>query len=232
MSKLSSLFCLLIAVSSSRADTMVINNASFSALPSGGLTYGANSGANAAGIYSVGAIPGWTETGSGTMGQWQPLSSEFNYLPDGSTIAYSNGGIISQQIGTVQQGMNYTLTVSIGTRADGLSSNDATAALLIDGVTYYASGIRASLGNWSTYTVTYTALQNDVGHAIAVELIEASSNGYQADFANVGVTDAVPEPSTGSFFGLWVVLCIAHRIRGAKMRASFRSASPTECAGA
>lgn len=219
MSKLISLFCLLVAATPVLADSMVINNASFSTLPSGGgLTYGAASGPGAAGVYSMGAIPGWTETGSGAMGQWQPLANEFNYLPDGSTIAYSNGGIISQQIGTIQAGMNYTLTVSVGNRLDGYSSSDATAALLIDGVTYYATGVRAAAGDWSTYTITYSALSSDVGHVIAVELIEASSNGYQGDFANVDVTDAVPEPSTASFFGLLAVLCCANRLFGNRFR--------------
>lgn len=205
-----------------QADSMLINNASFSTLPSGGL--------GNPGSYSIGAIPGWVEAGSAPIGQWQPSGEGvFNYLPDGSTIAYSDGGTLSQNIGSVQAGHTYTLDVTIGVRLDETGDTDASAALVVNGVSYYATGVAPLAGNWSVYTVTYSALASDVGHAIALQLIGSGANGEQADFANVQlVDDPVPEPSTlvlfGGLLGFSSMLRLVQTV-GAKLKTRFSPAA-------
>jgi hypothetical protein len=171
------------------ADNIVLNNSTFSTLPPGG------------GAYSLGAVPDWTESGSGYFGQLTfPVGTFFNSLPT-PTVAFVTGGMLSQDAGAVQAGETYTLSVDVGTRLD--EPNTASIALLVNGVTYAGSGTSPTPGNWSTYTATYTALAPDVGAQIYVELI---GSGYEANFTDVQLTDnggafssgddAVPEPST------------------------------------
>src|SRR5712675_2157008 len=45
-----------------------------------------------------GPIPGWATTG-GQQGSFQPSSAIFTSVPDGSLVAYSNSGTISQVLG-------------------------------------------------------------------------------------------------------------------------------------
>src|SRR5437588_834935 len=50
--------------------------------------------------FNNGPIPGWTISG-GQAGTWQPSSAYFSApVPDGTLIAYSNGGTISQILTT------------------------------------------------------------------------------------------------------------------------------------
>jgi hypothetical protein len=96
------------------AASIPLNNPSFETLPQGGI----------GGLFDIGAIPGWTN--SGVSGQFQPagplgtsLNSYFNYLPDGPTIAYTNAFTIYQGTNAlVQSGYTYTLTVQLGHRLD------------------------------------------------------------------------------------------------------------------
>jgi len=111
---------LLGAAGTANADVSIfVANPSFETMPGGGLPYGCGTGCS----YSVGTIPDWVTSGS--EGQFQPGSSSgnfayFNYVPDGVTVAYSNGGTISQTVGsTVVAGDTYTLTVDLGNRNDG-----------------------------------------------------------------------------------------------------------------
>lgn len=175
------------------AAAIVVNNANFDVLPAGGLTFQSQLA-----TYSVGPIPGWSESGPGPTGQFDPNGMYFNSMPDGPTIAYSNGGTIYQDVGTVEAGDTYTLSVDIGERTD--RPETGSADLLIDGVTYAAVGTPAAAGGWSTYTVTYSALPNDVGASIYIQLI---STGAQADFTDVQLTDpSVPEPASAALVGV------------------------------
>src|ERR1700681_4707439 len=82
------------------ASTIFVDNASFETLPPGGL----DQTSCAAGCsYSVGNIAGWNVTG--TSGQFIPgtTTAYFNSVPDGVTVAYTNGGTISQIVGVTAQ---------------------------------------------------------------------------------------------------------------------------------
>ena len=186
-----------------RAGVIAVVNPSFETLPAGGLPLGA---CGAGCSYSEDAIPGWLVTGNLT-GQFQPgvqagNFAYFNSVPDGITVAYTDGGSISQTVAaTVALGVTYTLSVDQGVRHD--NSDPGIIELLIGGnAPIIAAGIPASPGDWSTYTATYTGLAGDIGKSISIELF---SSDVQGDWDNVRLsndaTTGVPEPTTLTLFG-------------------------------
>jgi hypothetical protein len=187
------------SVGSAFATSITVNNPSFEILPAAGLPFGCGTACS----YSIDAIPGWTNVGN--TGQFQPgppsTTAYFNYVPNGITVAYTNGDIISQTVGaTVQNGTTYTFSVDIGTRND--TGFGGTAGLLINGNFYAALGTIPGPGTWNTFTVTYTGTAADAGQAITIELLDS---GIQGDFDNVLLTsssNAVPEPASFSLLTL------------------------------
>jgi hypothetical protein len=185
------------------ASPIFVSNFSFETLPGAGLP---NTGCGSGCAYSTTAIPGWTTVGTG--GQFQPgtpaNTAYFTSLSDGPTSAYSNGtgAIISQTvIPTVVLGEVYTLMVDIGSRLD--EPFDGTAAILINGNTYNATGTTPTRGTFGTFTATYTGLLADVGKPITIELL---STGEQGNFDNVRLDGAVlgtanPEPASFVLMG-------------------------------
>jgi hypothetical protein len=139
------LLCAMLFVSSAFADVVAADNSSFETLPAGGLPFDCGTGCS----YSVAPIPGWAAVGS--FGQFQPgppaTTTYFDSVPDGITVAYSNGGTISQTVGpTVQNGVTYTFTVDVGARND--YPFDGSAALVFgDRVCDTATGSAPALGN-------------------------------------------------------------------------------------
>ena len=180
--------------------SITVVNSSFETLPGGGLPFACGVGCS----YSKDSIPGWTniQGSPGDTGQFQPGSSSgnfayFNYVPDGTTIAYSNGGTISQTVGaTVQAGVIYTLSVELGNRSDngGGYANQGSADLLINGHQYVATGFQAALGTWTTWTAYYTGTSADAGKSITIEL---NALAPQGNYDNVSLS-ATPEPG---FYG-------------------------------
>jgi hypothetical protein len=124
-------------------------------LPAGGLavTTGGCTGVPGC-AYNVAGIPGWTN--SGTSGQWQPRSGTyfFNYIPDRTTVAYSNdsGGTITQSVSTVTANTTYTLQVDLGNRKGG-SFSLRTVELLIGTTPVVATGVRSGTNSWKLVDV-------------------------------------------------------------------------------
>jgi hypothetical protein len=212
MTRLSLKFLLagaVLTVGSAMANPIFVNNFSFENLPVGGLPNGCGSGCS----YSFGSsIPGWT-TGS-QVGQLQPgATTVLNSVPDGTTVGFSNSGSISQVVApTVQLGVVYTLLVDLGKRTD--TPFTASAALLINGNTYTATGVTPTSGNFSTFTATYTGLASDVGQSITIELLTSAAQGV---FDNVRLNDSLttPEPGVMSMFsaGLGALVLLGRRLR-------------------
>lgn len=205
MRRCGSVLCMLAFFAGSCfADAVILNNSSFQNLPSGGFT------GNMDGAYEMGSVPGWTASG-GTYGLWQP-SGVYNYTPDGPTLAFITGGTLSQSAGTVQADQTYTLSVDIGNRM--MYSPIGTVDLSINGVTYEGVGTAPGVGNWSTYTVTYKALQQDVGAQIYVQLVGGLGPG---DFQDVqllaGGLPGDPAPEPGSVFMALVGLGATYSVR-------------------
>ncbi len=196
------LLCAMFIASNACAQVIAVSNPSFETLPGGGLPFGCGTGCS----YSESAIPGWTESGGGGAfsGQFQPGSSSgnfayFNSVPNGITVAYSNGGTISQTVGpTVQNGVTYTLTVYIGLRNDGYPL-DGTADLELGGTVCDATGTAPALGNWSVYTAQCTGNSGNAGEPIVIQL---NSSGAQGDFDDVMLSaSTTPEPASFLLFG-------------------------------
>jgi hypothetical protein len=201
----------VLSVGSAVANPIFITNFSFENLPVGGLTNPCGAGCSYS--FNVG-IPGWIS--SGGQGQLEPGAVPvFNSVPDGTVVAFSNGGTISQTVGPiVQLGVVYTLLVDLGKRSD--TPFTSSAALLINGNTYAATGATPTSGDWSTFTATYTGLAADVGQAITIQL---GASGVQGVFDNVRLDDSLrtttPEPGVMSMFagGLGAMVLLSRRFR-------------------
>ena len=203
-SLLSFVFALYIICAVAQANPIFVSNFSFETLPITGLPLDScGTGCH----YDISGIPGWT-VNAGSAGQFQPgtqtgNTSWFSTLSDSITVAYANGGSMSQTVGAaVQLGVIYTLMIDLGKRNE--QAFTAGADLLINGNRYIATGTTPTSGNWSTFTATYTGLAADVGMPITIEL---TSRGTQSDYDNVRlsnniITSAVPEPATFAVFGL------------------------------
>ena len=191
----SSFLVLAAVLAASAAQALTVLNHSFEQLPGGGLPFG---GCGTGCSYSDGAIPGWSITGQG--GQFQPgvgsgNFSYFNSLPDGPTVAYSNGGTIWQTVAeTAQAGATYTLLAERGNRKD--LANPNSIALYIGAHAIFATGIAPTEGNWATYAVVYTVAVGEAGLPIKIAL---SALGAQGDWDNVRLT-ATPLPGALPLF--------------------------------
>lgn len=112
-----------------------------------------NSNCGTACNFTEDEIPSWTSAG-GSKGSFQPgpptNTTYFNSIPDGVTIAYSNGPSISQTVGeTVLLGLSYTLQVEVGKRNDqfpNLSVVELVIGDLLTGTVVTASGAAAPRG--------------------------------------------------------------------------------------
>jgi hypothetical protein len=138
---------LMLAPAAAFAHAIPVANPSFETLSSDGL----NNFCGGSCAFSTGlAIPGWNTTGSQT-GQW--ITGGFDGNPpaiDGSVLAYSNGGAISQEVGSAIAGDTYTLQVDVLARSD--APLDAVVQLEINGlvVATAAPAVPQVAGNWPT----------------------------------------------------------------------------------
>ena len=194
----------VIAGEAANATPITVVNGSFETLPAGGLN---NMGCGAGCAYSTGlGIPGWVTTGGAVTGQFQPGSSGayFNSVPNGITVAYTNGGTISQTVSaTALANQIYSLQVDLGFRKD--VADPGTITLQIGSHSILATGVPAPLsGNFVTYSAFFTTTAADAGSAISISLASAAAQG---DFDNVRLDASpvsVPEPLTLSIFGAGV----------------------------
>ncbi len=191
-------------------EPIAINNPSFETAS------GPWSGTEDTGQYNL-SITGWTTTGSN--GTWIPnLSHTPSYftpptIPDGTHVAYSNGGTIYQALGVTLQPGTYTLTVYVGRRNDIWPSvsfpNYPYYVGLFSGDTFTGTNVLDSIyepvtqGKWRSVTLTYTPVSGDpFGQQLGIFLY---SQGTQVDFDKVSLTRtfeaAVPIPASVLLLG-------------------------------
>jgi hypothetical protein len=190
-----SILVLGFTTSSTSANSIPIQNASFEI--TNPLTTPCGTGC----AFNGGPIPGWTTVG-GLQGTWQPSSAYFTSpVPDGSLVAYSNGGTISQTLSaSLAANTLYTLTVAVGNRLDAVVNNLATTYIiqlfagntLLNSIT--GSNTTIPLGTFMDVSFNYLAGVTVPSGNLSIVL---SSVGPQSDFDNVRLT-ATPVPEPGS----------------------------------
>jgi hypothetical protein len=209
-----SLFVLAFSTSQAFANSIPIQNFSFETTNPLNIPCGPGC------AYNNGPIPGWTTTG-GQQGTWQPSSAYFTSIPDGSLIAYSNGGTISQTLtSSLAANTDYTLTVAVGNRLDAIVNNFATIYMiqlfagntLLNSIT--GSNTTIPLGTFLDVSFNYMSGVTFPSGNLSIVL---SSIGPQSDFDNVRLTAnavSVPEPGTLALLaaGLGLMLLAFRRL--------------------
>ncbi len=149
--------------------------------------------------YNYGPIPGWSTTGAGSFA---PGSNSLYFslpLPDGSIVAFTNGGSISQILTGVSLLPNsiYTLSVDVGRRFDVVAANYSIS--LTDGSNVFCtsggSNGSVSAGTFADVTLTCATGASAPAGFLGIEL---TGDGRQIDFDNVQLnvsTVSTPEPS-------------------------------------
>ena len=187
-----------------------------------------------------GAVSGWTALligGGGTPAVRDPVNAQYaggtgnnTLLPgsaQGGQAAYfaftENGSGMTTSIAgtTVQANTLYTLTVALGDPLDRdpgtvflrLTVNGSVAATTTISPTSIPSG---TFTDFSVALGPFASNDSRVGGSLGIELRMSGgfrSAGYGADFDNVRLTSAVPEPTT-----LWAFACVALLRRGRRSR--------------
>jgi hypothetical protein len=113
------LLALLFACPLAAQTPVTIQNPSFE-------TFNALTTCNSSNCYNTGPIPSW----KGSGGSVQFTSLIYSAMCDGPTVAYSNGGTLTQDLGiSAQSNGTYSLNVCVGHRLDGYAAT-ATIQLL------------------------------------------------------------------------------------------------------
>jgi hypothetical protein len=195
------LICFALIDGSASADSITVQNNSFELSNPLDQTAGCIVSGCA---YNFSGIPDWISTGF--TGSFKPVGY-FSSVPDGSLIAYTNGGTLSQDLGVgLAPNTAYTLSVDVGDRAD--LNGPYSISLIVGGVTMCTfADTSASIpgGTFANETCSF-GTGSSVPLGDLVVLLGGGSG--QAEFDNVRVS--TPEPASVGLlaFGLFSVALI------------------------
>ncbi len=192
------------------ADSVPIVNASFETLSNAQIL---NCPSVPSCYYNNGPIPGWT--GTLQTGSFHP-GAYFSSIPDGSFVAYSNSGTLSQTLtNSVLADTLYTLTVFVGDRTDTING-PYTLYLdtILNGVTsnlctISGNALKIAPGTFQAETCTY---QSNSSVPAGNFFLDFVSGGGQLDVDDVSLTStpsSVPEPSSVLLLGFGVILVLS-----------------------
>jgi hypothetical protein len=152
--------------------------------------------------FNNGPVPGWS-TLAGGFGSFAPTSTFFSLpLPNGSIVAFTNGGALAQTLAGISLLPNsvYTLSVDVGRRLDRGAVNYSLN--LLDGSNVFCTSGSASNGSITAGTFADITLTCATGATVPGGFlgIELTGGGNQIDFDNVQLnvtasTVSTPEPS-------------------------------------
>jgi hypothetical protein len=175
-------------------------------------------------ISSTGPVEGWTFTGA-QQGFADPATGHSfgnswygpsTTIPDGSQIAWSNGGTISQTLSaTLQTNTVYTLGAYVGNRFS-LDFPGYNIQLYAGGNLLASNNsVTPADGTFAPVTVSYTSgISVTPGQALEIRLTSLSGFQGQTNFDNITLDAAsIPEPS--AILGLlgFGLLGIASKLR-------------------
>jgi hypothetical protein len=145
------------------------------------------------GSYTIEKITGWSVINTSSSGVFNPSSTSFNSVPDGSQTLYSNGATVFQQLpATLAPNTTYTLRLQVGRRLDYTNFPGFTVELRA-GNTVIASANQTMVplpapGKFVPLTLSFTTPSNvPQGQKLEIRL---KSVGAQTNFDNVKL-DAV-----------------------------------------
>ena len=171
------LICFALIGGPAWADSIAVQNSSFETT----FPLTATCGTNCA--YNLSGVPDWATTGA--TGSFEP-GGFFSSVPDGTFIAFTNGGTLTQDLGVgLAPDTEYTLTVDVGDRTD--LNGTYALSLKVGGVTMCTfAGNSASIpgGTFADETCSF-----GTGSSVPLgDLVVLLSGGTgQADFDNVRV---------------------------------------------
>ena len=201
------------------ADSVPINNPSFETFNPLTATCGPDC------HFNFGPSPGWQ--GGGTF---QPDSQFFSSIPDGTKVAFTNGGTISQMLtSTVLPDTLYTMTVFVGNRLDLFNGTFNLALDTIqNGITTPLCSVSGNALNFTPGTFQSESCTFQSGSVVpGGDLYLSFSSGTgQLNVDDVSLTTStstVPEPSSMTLLGLGVMFLMAFLLFG-KSRAILLSA--------
>jgi hypothetical protein len=204
------------------ANAITVQNASFE------ITNPLDTSCGSGCAYNLGPIPDWTITPAGPadpithlnqLGSFQPGSLDYLALPDGPTVAYSDGGTISQTLTgtTLLANTVYVLSVDVGHRLDRgelVLVTDYSIALYAGDTllnSFSASNGLIPIGTFANETLTFTSGATVPTGDLRIVL---SSAGLQTNFDDVtlAATDT-PEPASLTLLaaGLGLMILVFRR---------------------
>ena len=202
--------CGMLGAQASKADTLIpVQNSSFET--SSGTTLSCGTGCS----YNFGPIAGWTQVG-GNSGSVQLAATNALFstgAPDGSMIAYTNAGSLSQDLTgiSLQANSTYTLSVFVGDRLDG-ETTDYSFSLLAGTTVLNTFASNNSLITPGTFQQEFLTFSTGSSVPTGDLSIVLSSATAQADWDDVALSVApnsdptnTPEPGTFMMLGAGIL---------------------------